>query len=329
MGAMIMGVVATTIFTTNSLTKRADDRAQFAADLSITSLSFDRDGVMATLASRARDADRRDLVRHDAGPRNHGGRRVGAVSDRRGQAGAGQRQCDADDGPQRLGVHVAVTPDRHAVHDRDDVHADGVEWRTAPEPGPARHAEIVAVMRRLHRDERGQSLAIVLSLITVLFLMGTALATHISVALSTTVANEAQAGDLNAADTGAELGMWWQRNGNCRHSAVDLRQRADASRPRWMSPVRCLAHRRRRSRSPGSSTGRFRPRRTGLFSAVAGTGLAADAGRRSHRGLLAQGHRSRWSGQQRLACDRPAAAPPSPASMFGWRRSPRPTSGSC
>jgi hypothetical protein len=69
-------------------------------------------------------------------------------------------------------------------------------------------------MRRLHRDERGQSLAIILSLITVLFLMGTALAAHISVALKTTVANETQAGDLNAADTGAELGMWWQRNGN-------------------------------------------------------------------------------------------------------------------
>jgi hypothetical protein len=70
------------------------------------------------------------------------------------------------------------------------------------------------VIRRFHRDERGQSLAIVLALITVLFLMGTALAAHISVALKTTVANEAQAGDLHAADAGAELGMWWQRNGN-------------------------------------------------------------------------------------------------------------------
>lgn len=52
-GAMIMGVVATTIFTTNGLRQRADDRAQFASDLSITSLSFDRDGVMATLGSQA------------------------------------------------------------------------------------------------------------------------------------------------------------------------------------------------------------------------------------------------------------------------------------
>jgi type II secretory pathway pseudopilin PulG len=46
-GAMVMGVVATTIFTTNDLRKRADDRSQFAGDLSIASLSFDRDGAMA------------------------------------------------------------------------------------------------------------------------------------------------------------------------------------------------------------------------------------------------------------------------------------------
>jgi hypothetical protein len=70
------------------------------------------------------------------------------------------------------------------------------------------------MMRRLHADERGQSLVIVLSLITILFLLGSALAAHTSVALRTTVANEAQAGDLRAADAGAELGMWWQRSGN-------------------------------------------------------------------------------------------------------------------
>lgn len=69
-------------------------------------------------------------------------------------------------------------------------------------------------MGRLHHDERGQSLVIVLSLITILFLLGSALAAHTSAALRTTVANEAQAGDLRAADAGAELGMWWQRNGN-------------------------------------------------------------------------------------------------------------------
>ena len=46
-GAMVMSVVATTIFTTNDLRKRADDRSQFAGDLSIASMSFDRDGAMA------------------------------------------------------------------------------------------------------------------------------------------------------------------------------------------------------------------------------------------------------------------------------------------
>lgn len=53
-GAMIMGVVATTIFTTNDLRRRADDRSQFAGDLAIASLSFDRDGVMATAGAPAR-----------------------------------------------------------------------------------------------------------------------------------------------------------------------------------------------------------------------------------------------------------------------------------
>ena len=46
-GAMVMSVVATTIFTTNDLSHRANDRSQFAGDLSIASLSFDRDGAMA------------------------------------------------------------------------------------------------------------------------------------------------------------------------------------------------------------------------------------------------------------------------------------------
>lgn len=52
-GAMIMAVVGTTIFTTNSLRQRADDRSQFASDLSVASLSFDRDGVMATFGALA------------------------------------------------------------------------------------------------------------------------------------------------------------------------------------------------------------------------------------------------------------------------------------
>lgn len=53
-GAMVMSVVATTIFTTNDLRKRADDRSQFAGDLSIASLSFDRDGAMATNGASAK-----------------------------------------------------------------------------------------------------------------------------------------------------------------------------------------------------------------------------------------------------------------------------------
>ena len=53
-GAMVMSVVATSIFTTNDLRKRADDRSQFAGDASITSLSFDRDGTMATNGASAK-----------------------------------------------------------------------------------------------------------------------------------------------------------------------------------------------------------------------------------------------------------------------------------
>jgi type II secretory pathway pseudopilin PulG len=53
-GAMVMSVIATTIFTTNDLRKRADDRSQFAGDVSIASLSFDRDGAMATKGASAR-----------------------------------------------------------------------------------------------------------------------------------------------------------------------------------------------------------------------------------------------------------------------------------
>ena len=52
-GALIMGVVATTIFTSEGVRLHADDRSQFAADLS-TSLSFDRDGVMATAGATAK-----------------------------------------------------------------------------------------------------------------------------------------------------------------------------------------------------------------------------------------------------------------------------------
>jgi hypothetical protein len=67
--------------------------------------------------------------------------------------------------------------------------------------------------RSLHRDERGQSLVIVLSLITILFLLGSALAVHASAALRATRASQGQGNDFYAADAATELGIWWQRNG--------------------------------------------------------------------------------------------------------------------
>jgi Tfp pilus assembly protein PilX len=66
---------------------------------------------------------------------------------------------------------------------------------------------------RFHRDQRGQSLVIVLSLITILFLLGSALAVHASAALRATRASDSQGDDFYAADAATELGIWWQRNG--------------------------------------------------------------------------------------------------------------------
>src|SRR5256885_933732 len=72
---------------------------------------------------------------------------------------------------------------------------------------------------RVRPGERGQSLVIVLSLITLLFLLGSAIAVHGSVALRATRSNEGQGDDFYAADAATELGIWWQRkygttNGN-------------------------------------------------------------------------------------------------------------------
>jgi hypothetical protein len=68
-------------------------------------------------------------------------------------------------------------------------------------------------MNRVHRDEAGQSLVIVLSLITILFLLGSSLAVHASVALRATRTTAGQGNDFYAADAATELGIWWQRNG--------------------------------------------------------------------------------------------------------------------
>jgi hypothetical protein len=65
---------------------------------------------------------------------------------------------------------------------------------------------------RFRRGERGQSLVIVLSLITLFFLLGSALAVHASVALRATRTSEGQGDDFYAADAATELGIWWQRN---------------------------------------------------------------------------------------------------------------------
>ena len=134
---------------------------------------------------------------------------------------------------------------------------------------------------RLHRDERGQSLAIILGLITVLFLMGTALAAHISVAIKTTVANEEQAGDLHAADAGAELGMWWQRNGNPGSPPLqtaanqingldaDVRVSISGAVPcPTPTPLKVTGFEHGVISTSGGATG--------LFSAIAGTGTTAD-----------------------------------------------------
>jgi hypothetical protein len=64
-----------------------------------------------------------------------------------------------------------------------------------------------------HSRERGQSLVIVLSLITLFFLLGSALAVHASVALRATRTSQGQGDDFYAADAATELGIWWQRNG--------------------------------------------------------------------------------------------------------------------
>jgi Tfp pilus assembly protein PilX len=69
------------------------------------------------------------------------------------------------------------------------------------------------MLHRIHRDERGQSLVIILSLITILFLLGSSLAVHASVALRATRTTAGQGNDFYAADAATELGIWWQRNG--------------------------------------------------------------------------------------------------------------------
>jgi hypothetical protein len=72
----------------------------------------------------------------------------------------------------------------------------------------------MSLFRRVHRDEAGQSLVIVLSLVLFLFLLGSALAVQASTAIRSSAAGDSEADALHAADAGAELGIWWQRQGN-------------------------------------------------------------------------------------------------------------------
>jgi hypothetical protein len=53
-GAMIMTSVASTIFTTNDLRVRADDRTQVASDLAVVAMRFDMDATMASPTAPAR-----------------------------------------------------------------------------------------------------------------------------------------------------------------------------------------------------------------------------------------------------------------------------------
>jgi hypothetical protein len=136
---------------------------------------------------------------------------------------------------------------------------------------------IRGALRRFHRDEGGQSLAIILTLVTVLFLMGSALATHASVALRATVANEEQAGDLHGADAGAELGMWWQRHGMAGNPpSITMNGLTVNTTIAVSGAVSCAPA------SPTTVTGFehgvVSAAGGGLFSTVTGAGVTADSG---------------------------------------------------
>ena len=136
------------------------------------------------------------------------------------------------------------------------------------------HVMAASAVRRLHHDERGQSLAIILALVTVLFLMGSALAVHASVALRTTVANEEQAGDLYAADAGAELGMWWQRNGNPGNPPDITVNSLNVSTTVGITPGPCPSP--AATKVTGFESGAVSQSGGGLFLTVSGTGVTAD-----------------------------------------------------
>jgi hypothetical protein len=138
-------------------------------------------------------------------------------------------------------------------------------WRQAREQGP----------RALWRDERGQSLPVVLTLITFLFIVGSAMAAHASVALRTTVANETQGGDMHAADAGVELGIWWQRNGRSGNPPdITVNGRTVSTTVTNTGGVACA------SPNPvvitGFESGAVSTLGDGSFAAITGSGVTSD-----------------------------------------------------
>jgi hypothetical protein len=132
-----------------------------------------------------------------------------------------------------------------------------------------------SVVRRVHREDRGQSLTIVLALITFLFLIGSAMAAHASVALRSTAASERQAGDLHAADAGAELGIWWQRNGNP-GNPPDLTFNGRTVSTTVTASGGSACPTRTPIRLTGFEHGQVSAAGGGLFAAVTGSGVTAD-----------------------------------------------------
>lgn len=139
---------------------------------------------------------------------------------------------------------------------------------------PAR--SLARLARRLGRDEGGQSLPVVLTLITFLFIIASAMAAHASVALRTTSANEAQGGDLHAASAGVELGMWWQRSGKSGDPPDISVNGKNVSTTVSMSGGSACP-----SRTPvairGFESGALSTAGAGLFSAITGNGVTIDS----------------------------------------------------
>jgi hypothetical protein len=147
-----------------------------------------------------------------------------------------------------------------------------------PDEGRPAGPRGAAGIRPLAGGDRGQALPIVLSLIAILFLVGSAMATHASVAIQSTAANRAQSADFFAADAGAELGIWWQRNGrpgnppaiSMNGKTVTTSVAVAGGGGACGTPTPTLV--------TGFEHGATSTAGGGLFSFVSGNGVSADAG---------------------------------------------------